>query len=135
MKKDIDFPEVEDVAVAIAKEDKNGEEQYNVYLLNLGKQDIKNVLVSSEGYGVKPGTEEKVSTSILRHFLEDVNSDEAKLIEPIMPDLFHLNNQYWVSFQKDGKTFDKKYIFVAGSVDEQFFSKLPIINAVGVIIQ
>ena len=135
MKKDIEFPEVEEVAVAIAREEKNGEEQYNVYLLNLSKEPIKNVLVSSEGYGVKPGTEEKVSTSILRHFLEDVEANDSKLIEPIMPDLFHLNNQYWVSFQKDGKTFDKKYIFVAGSVDEQFFSNLPLLNKTGVLIQ
>ena len=51
MIKDIIFPEVEDIAIAIVREHE-GLDEYNAYVFNFREEDIKNVLITSTGYGV-----------------------------------------------------------------------------------
>ena len=51
MKKDITIPKVKDVAVGIVREELKGEVVWRVYLINYNTFLIKNVLVSSRGYG------------------------------------------------------------------------------------
>ncbi len=134
MLKDIPNETVVDVAVAVVPEtNEEGQEVWNVYLLNLKEHDIENVLVTSRGYGVHEG--EQIKTSTLRHFLDEMKSQSFKLIEPIITDVFGLNNEYWVSFYVDKKIFDKKYLFLPESISKEFFSVIPIIGKEGVIIK
>ena len=56
-------------------------------------------------------------------------------IEPIQVKLFGLTNEYWVSFTHDEYMYDKKYIFVNGSIVEENFTRIPFINRQGVMIR
>lgn len=134
MKKDISLPLVEDIAVAVVKEENEmNEAEWSVYLLNLKKEAIEGVIVSSKGYGIY--NNEEVKTSTLRHFLNTVNAQSFAKIEPVLENLFGLNNEYWVSFFLDKKMYDKKYIFLPETIKEENFTLIPLINKKGVMIK
>ncbi len=134
MKKDIIPPLVEDIAVAVVKEmNELDEEVWNVYLLNLKKENIEGVLVTSKGYGTY--NEEEVKTSTLRHFLDVVNAGDFKKIEPVVETVFGLNNEYWVSFFINNVMYDKKYVFLPETIKEENFTSIPVINKKGVMIK
>lgn len=134
MKEDIQPPKVEDVAVAIVKEpNAEGETGWMVYFINMKDHLIESVLVRSNGYG-KDG-DEKIKTSELRHFLKDVPAMTCAKVEPIKQDVFHLSNQYWVSFFYDGKMYDKKFVFVPDAISEKNLVKVPIVFKMGVMIR
>jgi hypothetical protein len=133
MIKDIPQLKVEDIAVAIIKErDTLGNDVYNAYLINLKEVHITNVMVSSKGYGLRNG--EEIITSTLRHFLEDMPQKSYCKIEPIMEELFQLNNEFLLSFFQDGVLFDKKFTFPAGIVKEENEEFVPLINKSGILI-
>jgi hypothetical protein len=134
MKKDIPAIIAEGIAVAVVKEQNElNEAVWNVYLLNMKKVAIENVLVSSRGYGEKEN--QKVETSQLRHFIEAIKPKSYQKIEPIIEDVFGISNQYWVSFYENKTLYDKKYIFLAESIKEDNFITIPILNKQGVMIQ
>lgn len=137
MKKDIPIKKVEDVAIAILpREDEDGqidETMWNVFIVNMREEILHGVLVNSRGYGEVDGEEKK--TSILRHFFEEIGPKRATLIEPIQSDVFELANEYWVSFKLDGHMYDKKYVFVKGSIDKMNFTTIPFIEKMGVMIK
>jgi hypothetical protein len=134
MKKDIAPPAVENVAVAVVKEMNDlNELEWNVYLLNFKDEKIEKVLVSSHGYGSV--NEEPVKTSMLRHFLDDIEPRSFVKFEPIMESLFGINNEYWVSFFIDNVMYDKKYIFLPETIKEENFIVIPHINKKGVMIK
>ena len=87
--------------------------------------------MTSKGYGEKNG--EKQSTSILRHFIEDLGPGKSDVIEPIDPKLFHLFNEYWVSYYINEQIFDKKFIFVPDSVSEENISTIDLLNKEGIL--
>lgn len=133
MKKDIDIPIVKDVGVAVVKEENElAQSEWNVYLINLKNEPIEGVLVSSRGYGII--SQEKRNTSELRHFLDVVEPKAYVKIEPIIEDVFVLNNEYWVSFYLNNVMYDKKFIFLPETIKEENFTKIPIINKRGVLI-
>ena len=113
MKKDIDIPEVKNVTIAIVRED--GE--WNVYLINNNDVDLENTIVSSTGYGERDGENQKTST--LRHFLETVGARTWAVVEKISEDVFHLNNEYWVSYYLGSQIYDKRFVFVPDSICDQ----------------
>ena len=134
MKKDIIPPPVENIAVAVVREINDlNEFEWNVYLVNLKKEKIEGVLVSSHGYGTI--NEEVVKTSTLRHFLDEVGPKSFVKFEPIMETLFGLNNEYWVSFFINKVMYDKKYIFLPETIKEENFILIPYINKKGVMIK
>ena len=134
MKKDIIPPVVEDIAVAVVKEQNDqNETEWNVYLLNLKKESIEGVLVTSKGYGTY--NDQEVKTSVLRHFLDVVNANDYKKIEPIVETIFGLNNEFWVSFFLHNVMYDKKYIFLPETIKEENFTLIPLINKKGVMIK
>lgn len=137
MKKDIPIKKVEGVAIAILpREDDNGqidETLWNVYILNTNESALTGVLINSRGYGEVDGEEKK--TSVLRHFFEEIGPLRATLIEPIQSDVFELANEYWVSYKLDGHMYDKKYVFVKGSIDKMNFTNIPYIDKMGVMIK
>lgn len=134
MKKDIEFPEVKNVAVAIvAEKNELNQEEWNVYLLNLKDHPIEGVLVSSRGYGEI--NQEKRATSELRHFLNVIESKSFVKIEPIIEEVFGLNNEYWVSFYENKQIFDKKFIFLPETITKENLIAIPLINKKGVLIK
>ena len=139
MKKDIPKYKVEDLAIAIVpREDKliidNPEEDlWDTYILNLKEEKIKSVLVASQGYGELEGQEMKTTT--LRHFYEEIEPLAILKIEPIQRKLFDLTNEYWVSFNFNGYMYDKRYVFVKGSISEMNFTTIPFLNRKGVMIR
>jgi len=117
MKKDIEIPEVKNVTLAVARE-KNvlNQDEWRVYLLNNNEFDLENTLVASRGYGEKNGEEQRTST--LRHFLETVPAKGSTVVEPIDPNVFHLNNEYWVSYYSGSQIYDKRFVFVPETICE-----------------
>lgn len=132
MIKDIVFPEVEDIAVAVIQE-VEGLDEYNVYLINLKFTDITNVLITSTGYGVI--NEEHKKTSTLRHYFEVIKLQDFMTIEPISKEVFGLSNEYWISFTMNGQLMDKKFVFLPETIVEANFVNVPIINKRGVLIK
>jgi len=134
MIKDLPENNVQDIAIAVALEKENAEQKtWYVYLINLKKEPIENVLITSKGYGEKDG--EQVKTSTLRHMFPVVKDNAYVLIEPIDEATFGLNNEYWLSYYIGKEIFDKKFIFLPESIVESNFIKLPIVNKPGVMIR
>ena len=132
MIRDIKTPVVENVTVAIGRFTAIGEsDDWKVYLINNNDYPIENTLVASKGYGQKKGEEQK--TSILRHFLETVPPKSAALIEPINPEVFHLNNEYWVSYYIGREIFDKRFVFVPDSICEENLTFIKELNPEGIL--
>ncbi|MEJ0031198.1 MAG: hypothetical protein WDO15_12835 [Bacteroidota bacterium] len=127
MKKDINIPEVKDVTIAIVRED--GE--WNVYLINNSDANLENTLVSSTGYGEKDGEHQKTST--LRHFLETVQAKSWAVVEHINEDVFHLSNEYWVSYYIGKQIYDKKFVFVPESIKEDNLTYIKELEMEGVL--
>ena len=135
MIKDIETHKVEVIALAAVLEinPESGLDEWNIYLINLKEVEIVNVLVASRGYGVVK--KEKVETSQLRHHVKAIPPQSYVKIEPIMDDLFSLNNQYWVSFYIDREIFDKKYVFLAESIQIENTTEIPLIGQKGVLLK
>lgn len=132
--KDIPNNKVENLAIAISpKENAATNDLWDVFVLNLEEEPIKNVLINSKGYGTV--NDEEKTTTVLRHFFEEIGPLQFALIEPIQPELFHLTNEYWVSFSFNGYMYDKKYVFVKGSISEMNFTTIPFVNRKGVMIR
>ena len=128
MIKDIPNPEVEDVYLAVVQEAEN---DWKVYLINRNKNNLETVMITSKGYGEKDGQEQK--TSVLRHMLPMVEKGEFALIEPVDPSVFHLNNEYWVSFFINKQLYDKKYIFVPDTIKEENLVYIKELDKKGVL--
>ncbi len=136
MKEKIRSPKVEHVAVVVAKErNKENEIVYNVFVVNNSDEILEGVLVSSKGYVKNQETGEMTKTSTLRHFLGIIPPHAAKLVEPIMEELFALNNEYLVSFWKNNTLHDKKYIFLPESIQEKNLVFVPVLGVYGVVIE
>lgn len=129
---DIKIPEVKNVTLAVArKKNEGGNDEWKVYLINNNDFPIENTLVASKGYGKKDGETQK--TSILRHFLDTILPNSATLIEPIDPALFHLNNEYWVSYYIGKQIFDKRFVFVPDAIKEENLSYIKELEMEGVL--
>ncbi|WP_207426391.1 hypothetical protein [Pedobacter sp. SYSU D00535] len=133
MKKDLPQNIVEDIAIAVVLERETPEAKvWNVYLVNLKNEPIETVLVSSKGYGQKDG--EDVKTSILRHSIGTVGSQDYAKIEAIDEQVFGLTNEYWLSYYIGNQIFDKKFIFLPESIVESNLMRIPVVNKPGVMI-
>ena len=133
MLKDIPQLKVENVAVAIVKEQSNGADVWNAYIINLKNEVLEGVLITSKGYGMMEG--EKKKTSTLRHFIENIPPLSCAKIEPITDNVLNLNNEYWVSFYLNNTMYDRKYVFLPGVINEEFFTQIPLLEKRGVMIR
>lgn len=137
MRKDIPVHKVEDIAIAVVPREKEGAdaemELWDTYLINLKEESITTVLVNSRGYGSING--EKVRTTVLRHYFEEIGPLRVVQIEPIQAKVFDLTNEYWVSFVHENYMYDKKYVFVKGSISQHNFTTIPFLNRKGVMIR
>jgi hypothetical protein len=133
MRKDIHIPKVTDVSMAVVQETDGKDAEWGVYLINLKKVALSNIIIAAKGYGTM--NEETVKTSTLRHFFEDLQPDSFQKVEKIMPEVFGLNNEYMLSFYIDGTIYDRKFIFVPDSVVENNLIQIPLIDRPGILIR
>jgi len=133
MKKDIHIPKVEDVSMAVVREEVGPEPEWGVYLINSKDVTISDIIVSSKGYGEIDG--EKVNTSELRHYFEGLAANSFVKVERIVEEVFALNNQYFLTFYIDGLIHDRKFIFVPGSVAEENLVTVPLVEMPGILIR
>ncbi len=132
MKKDIEIPEVKNVTIAVVRT-KNilHQDEWKVMLINNNDHAIENTLVASKGYGEREGEPQRTST--LRHFLEIVPAQGVALVEPIDPKLFHLNNEYWVSYYVGPQIYDRRFVFVPESICEENLTFIKELDMEGVL--
>jgi hypothetical protein len=132
MRKDIDFPKVEGVKIAVTLQvDNQDNEFWDVHIINRNSFAIDNVMVSSRGFGSKNG--EEIKTSVLRHFFEKIEPNSIVKIEPIQPELFSINNEYWLSYYTDNQLFDKKFLFLPDSIVKENLIELAPFGMIGVL--
>ena len=112
MKKDIDFSPVKNVHIVVAKTD----EGWKVFIINRNGVRLENVMITSKGYGEQ--NNEHQQTSTLRHMIPYLDPGMHALVEPIDESVFHLNNEYWVSYFINKQVYDKKFIFVPDTIIE-----------------
>ncbi|MGE0770614.1 MAG: hypothetical protein AB7K37_02795 [Cyclobacteriaceae bacterium] len=130
MIEDIKIPEVKNVTLAVVQEQESSP-SWQVYLINSNNFPIENTLVASKGYGVKDGEQQKTST--LRHFLQTVPANSSVLVEPIDPHVFHLNNEYWVSYYIGQQIYDKRFLFVPDAICEENLTFIKELEKEGVL--
>jgi hypothetical protein len=134
MKKDITIPEVENVFLAAVEEwsDDFMEKIWYVYLINDSDFQLDGVMVVSKAFGTLDGEMKK--TSLLRHAFVEVPAVSVVKIEMLEKSVLLLNNEFMVTFFIGDKLYDKKYIFKANSIDENFVEEVPILFVDGVIV-
>ena len=134
MKEELKGPKVENLSVAIVQTDIEGEMSYYAYLISSRDDIMEGIIISSTGYGVDTKTGEKIRTSTLRHTIEILLPNEAAKIEPIMPDVFGLSNEYWVSFWVNDVMYDKMFVFPAESISDKNMILIKPLGLQGVVI-
>lgn len=129
MRKDINFPKVEGVSVAIGREKNEiaNDYDYSVFVINENNVALENLIVNSSGYS------EDKKTSTLRQYFERMDAHSAIKVEVIQPELFELVNQFWISYYIGGKMYDKKFLFVPDSIRDDNFSYIEAIQLEGVL--
>lgn len=136
MKEGLAGPIVENVAVAIVQElSENNEFIYNAYLLNLRDDIMEGIIISVTGYGKNPQSGEQLKTATLRHSLEVLLPNEAAKIEPMMEEVFAIDNEFWISFWVNDDLFDKKFVFPAGTIDPLKMELIPLLGFKGSLLQ
>jgi len=135
MKEELLGPKVENVGVAVIQSiNEEMEKEYTVYLISLRDDIMEGIIVASTGYGENAVTGEKIKTSTLRHGIEVLLPNEIAKIEPIMPEVFGLSNEYWVSFWVEEVLYDKRFVFPAESLIEENFKYLDAFKRKGVLL-
>lgn len=134
MKQDILVPQVKDVIVAAVPRDGSfDEELWDIYVINSGNEPMENVLITSQGYGMIDGRDK--TTTVLRHFHQELAPQSFIKVEPIQQALFGIRNEYWISFNAgEGVMLDKRFIFAAGDIKEEALKTVPVLNKTGVTV-
>lgn len=135
MKKDIIIPEVENVFLAAVQEwsDDFMEKVWYVYLINDSDFQLDSVMIVSKAFGTIDGEMKK--TSFLRHAFVEIPSVSAVKIEMLEKSVLVLNNEFMVTFFIGDTLYDKKYIFKAHSIHEDFLEEVPVLFVEGVTIK
>lgn len=135
MKKDITIPEVENVFLAAVQEwsDDFMEKVWYAYLINDNDFQLDGVMVVSKAFGTIDGEMKK--TSLLRHAFAEVPAVSVVKIEMLEKSVLLLNNEFMVTYFIGEKLYDKKYLFKAHSIHEDFVEEVPILFVDGVIVR
>lgn len=105
-------------------------EAWKVYLINHSLDKLENVMISSKGYGNNGGEEQR--TSVLRHSIPYLDPEMYAMIEPIDASVFHLTNEYWVSYYIEDQVFDKKFLFKPHSISEESLENIKLLSMQGI---
>jgi len=129
VKKDIQIPIAENVfVVAIHQWD---EEKLNkdwwVYLINNQKQALEATILVSKGYG------DGLKTSTIRHGFGTLEPKSATKVELLQEEVFKLSNEFFLTFFKDGKLFEKKFVFEPYQLSEENIADIPLVDEKGIL--
>lgn len=135
MKKDIKIPVVENVYMAVMQEwnDDFMEKTWYAYLINDSDDKLETVIVVSNATGVIDGEERK--TSMMRHAFMEVPANSAIKVEMLEETVLQLHNSFMVTFFKNNMLFDKNYVFIAGTINEEDTVELPVIAKDGILVK
>ncbi|MES2545315.1 MAG: hypothetical protein V4548_10545 [Bacteroidota bacterium] len=135
MKSDIIIPEVENVFLAAVQEwnDDFMSKIWYVYLVNDSDFDLDAVMVVSKAFGTIDGEMKK--TSLLRHAFVAVPAVSVVKVEMLADSVLVLNNEFMVTFFINNTLYDKKFIFKAHSIHEDFIEEVPILFVDGVMVK
>jgi len=133
MRKDITIPEVKNVFMAAVKEwsDDFLGNIWNVYLINDSDDDLHDLMVVSKAFGTLNGEMRK--TSLMRHALVEMPAVSAVKIEMIEDSVLALNNEFMLTFFIGNTLYDRKYIFIANSINDGNAQEVPVLFKDGVI--
>ena len=135
MKKDILIPEVKNVFVAaVLITDDTGDQQWWIHLINDNTSPLENIMIQSRGYS-NLDTKSGVKTATLRKVIKVLPAKSAAKLEPIMPEVFHLFNEYWVTFFEENALKDRKFIFGPHTIEAAFQEDLPVVKDKGIIVR
>jgi hypothetical protein len=123
----------EGVSIAIIPDGVEHDREWNVYVVNTKNEEIKNVMITSNGYGEI--NNKKMQTSTLRWYFEKMAASSFAMVEPIMEEVFGLSNEYWVSYFANNVLYDKKFIFLPESIQEGNLVNIPVIQKKGILIK
>jgi hypothetical protein len=134
VKKDIEIRKVTEVGIAIIPPSAGSAENalWDVYLINQKGISLKNIIISIRGFGEREG--EKVQTSTFRFFYEEIPPLSSVKIETIQTELFDLAHEFLISFSEDNYLFDKRFVFVKGSICAENFTFVALLEQQGVLI-
>ena len=129
MRKDIHIPEVKNVFIAAVKEYPQDSDNYEwvVYILNNQLQDLKLVIVVSQGFS----KQDKSST--LRKTIQMLPQKSFAKLEILPEELFKLTNTYKLSFFSDNKLFDKTYTFDKNVIKDSSLETIPLLSLKGIL--
>jgi len=135
MKKDIIIPKGENVFLAAIQEwnDDFMQKVWNVYLINNSNFLIEGVMVVSQAFGTIDGEMKK--TSILRHAFQEVPSVSVVRVEMIEDNVLTLNNEFMVTYFIGNTLYDKKFTFVANTINKNATEEVPVLFVNGVIVR
>ena len=135
MKKDIEIPIVENVYVAaVFNRWDNDEQQWWIHLINDNTSPLENVVIQSRGYS-DLDTKSGQKTATLRKVIQVLPAKSAAKLEPIMPEVFHLFNEYWVTFFEEGTLKDRKFIFGPHTIEAAIKEDLPVLKDKGILVR
>ena len=135
MKKDIIIPQVKNVYVAaIERKDGHGNKNWWVYVINDTNGPLENLMIQSRGYS-NLETKKGKQTATLRKTIKFLPAKHAAKLEPIMPEILDLFNEYWISFFENGQMKDRKYIFGPHTIDTKFMDLIPVLQVQGILVR
>jgi len=135
MKSDITIPTVENVFLAAVQEwsDDFMEKVWYVYLINDSDFNLDSVMVVSKAFGTIDGEMKK--TSLLRHAFMQVPGVSVVKVEMVEKSVLQLNNEFMVTYFIGNTLYDKKFIFRAQSITQDYVEEVPILFVDGVIVR
>lgn len=131
MRKDIEFPEIQGVFMAVVPESDGAttEARWYAYLFNDLEEPIEMVLIVSQG------EEAHRRTSTMRHQLEMLPAKTYARVEWIEQSVFEMNNYFSVTFYQDGKLYDKRFVFPSGSIRWDHCKTIPLLQEKGILAE
>lgn len=129
MKKDIQIPEVTDVAIAVVFEYNAiyKTDDWNVYIINKKSVDLELVVIVSQGFS------DVKTTSLFRKKIDILPANSFAKIELIQPELFQLNNRFQVTFFEGNILFEKTFIFKENTIKEGSLRIIPQLGKRGIL--
>jgi hypothetical protein len=91
-------------------------------------------MIQSRGYS-NLDTKSGVKTATLRKVIKVLPAKSAAKLEPIMPEVFHLFNEYWVTFFEENALKDRKFIFGPHTIEAAFQEDLPVLKDKGILVR
>lgn len=132
MKKDLVFPEVKDVHIAVVKEwnEDFTSHDWIIYLINNSNETLDSVMIMTRG---KHRDGRKTST--FRHAFPVVLGNTAIKVELIMEEVFPFLNEFTVTYFIGSTLYDATFMAAPNTIHEKNFTNLPVLEKEGFLLK